>query len=205
MLVRQTQRTMLPSTLAIVACSAKKMPTPCPAWLLYSASPVFCQHYQAAKTACDRVAILSGKYGLIEPTRVISPYDQLIDPDRPGLKEQVAEVVRQTGCEVVLSYCPSRYEAALALTSYRRAVEGNYFQRARRLGQHGSVKGSVFPLRKGLVWLHANSGATLRDFQRFCQQAWQNPVTQRCQFDRLLRSPFARVHDGRIFYTFQES
>lgn len=189
-------------TLGIVACSSKKMPTPCPAWLLYSASPTFSQNYLAAKQDCDVVRILSGRYGLIDPTRVIPPYDQRINPSRPGLAEEIQQVIQTTGEQDVISYCPSDYNKALRLVSYRVASTGGIYEKAKALGRRGSVKGNVFPLRASLLWLHQNSGAPLRELQRFCMKTWPNPATSRAQFMRLLKSPFATVRDGLVFYSF---
>lgn len=189
-------------TLGIVACSAKKMPTPCPAWLLYSASPTFSQSYLAAKQDCDTVRILSGKHGLIEPERVIAPYDQRINPDRPGLAEEIQRVIHRIGDPDVLSYCPKDYGRALRLVKHRMAATGGIYEKAQALGRRGSVKGNVFPLRASLLWLHQNHGAKLKDFQRFCMRTWATPSTQRAQYNRLLRSPFCIIKDGRVFYAF---
>ncbi|MBU6280373.1 MAG: hypothetical protein KGN78_14125 [Actinomycetales bacterium] len=188
--------------LGIVACSAKKMPTPCPAWLLYSASPSFSQAYLAAQADCDRVMILSGRHGLIHPDTVIAPYDQRIDPSRPGLAEEIAMTVSSARASEVVSYCPGDYRIALRLVPHRNAASGGIFEKAKALGKRGSVKGSVFPMRESLLWLFSHSGATLSEFRQFCLQTWQNTSTRQCQYNRLIKSPFARVLDGRIYYKF---
>jgi len=178
------------------------MPTPCPAWLLYSASPTFSQNFLAAKQDCDVVRILSGRHGLIDPRKVIAPYDQRITPDRPGLAEEIQQAIQAIGdCEVI-SYCPSDYNKALRLVEFRVAASGGIYEKAKALGNRGSVKGNVFPLRASLVWLYQNSGASVRDFQKFCIDTWTSPSTRRAQFSRLLKSPFARVANGRVFYAF---
>ena len=178
------------------------MPTPCPAWLLYSASPTFSQNYLAAKQDCDTVRILSGRHGLIDPIKVIAPYDQRISPYRPGLAEEIQRAVQAVKDPDVISYCPGDYNKALRLVKFRVAVGGGIFEKAKALGNRGSVKGNVFPLRASLVWLYQNSGASVRDFQQFCIETWESPSTRRAQFSRLLKSPFARVADGRVFYAF---
>jgi len=86
--------------LSIVGCSNLKMPTPCPAWLLYSASPTFSQRYSIAKRTSSKVLILSGKYGLIPPEIILKPYDQKIKVTEDYI-ELVRSQVRKMGLESV--------------------------------------------------------------------------------------------------------
>jgi hypothetical protein len=191
-------------TLGIVACSSKKMPTPCPAWLLYSASPSFSQCFLAARQDCGLVRILSGRHGLIDPKKIIAPYDQRVSPDRPGLAEELLLAVQKTGETDIVSYCPSEYNRALRLVAFRPAATGGIYEKAAAIGRRGSVKGNVFPLRQSLLWLYANSGSSTREFQLFCQRTWKNQATAKSQFNRLLKSPFAVVRNGLVFYAFEQ-
>jgi len=190
-------------SLGIVACSSKKMPVPCPAWLLYSASPTFSQNFIAATQDCDKVLILSGKHGLIDPKKIIAPYDQRISPDRPGLAEELLLAIQKTGESDIISYCPSEYNRALRLVVFRPAATGGIYEKAAAIGKRGSVKGNVFPLRQSLLWLYANSGSPISAFQLFCQKTWENQATAKAQFNRLLKSPFAVVRNGLVFYAFK--
>lgn len=190
------------TVLGIVPCSAKKLPTPAPAWLLYSASPTFSQNFLAAKQDCNMVRILSGRYGLISPDQVIAPYDQRIDPNRAGLAEKIAADIASMRPSLVVSYCPSDYELALRLVPHKRAAEGGIYERAKSLGKRGSLKGNVFPARTLLIWLFSHSGASLSDLRLFCSKSWTNSTTRTCQYTRLLKSPFAKVIDNRVYYRF---
>lgn len=72
--------------IGLVACSKQKLDYPAPARELYT-SPLF----QKAATHCeenyDRWFILSAKYGLLEPWRVIEPYDETLN-DKPSPKRK---------------------------------------------------------------------------------------------------------------------
>ena len=66
----------------LVACSAQKLAHPAPARKLYTGT-LFRLAAAYAEQTCDRWYILSGKYGLVEPTRVLPPYDSAF-PQMPA-------------------------------------------------------------------------------------------------------------------------
>ena len=61
--------------IALISCSKLKADHPCSARELYAPSQLFSLSYQYAKRNADKVYILSAKYGLVEETDVIAPYD----------------------------------------------------------------------------------------------------------------------------------
>jgi hypothetical protein len=67
-------------TIVLVACSARKRGTPCPAKDLYT-STLFRYSRRYAEQFGDRWYILSARHGLLSPEARISPYEQTL----PGL------------------------------------------------------------------------------------------------------------------------
>jgi hypothetical protein len=189
-------------TVGIVACAKRKLPVPCPAWLLYSASGVFSQTFLAAKRSCDAVLILSGKHGLIDPERILRPYDRRLDPDAPGLRERLADELRALGPVEIVSYLPKDYEKAIALVPHRQAVSGNLFVRMKALGRQGSLKGRAVPSLDLLVWFYRHAPVSLRQIQVYCLGRQGDRATQRHQYNKLLRSPFVRMVNGLAEYAF---
>ena len=63
--------------IALVSCGSKKQDHPCPARDLYTGA-LFLKHKLWAETFTDDMYVLSAKYGLIEATKVIEPYDMTL-------------------------------------------------------------------------------------------------------------------------------
>ena len=61
--------------IALISWSKLKTDRPCPARELYAPSRLFSLSYQYARRNADKVYILSAKYGLVEESAVIAPYD----------------------------------------------------------------------------------------------------------------------------------
>jgi hypothetical protein len=59
----------------LVGCTKTKLDHRAPARDLYSASPMFRGRRFYVETTCDRWFILSAKHGVVDPGRVLSPYD----------------------------------------------------------------------------------------------------------------------------------
>jgi hypothetical protein len=77
---------------ALVGCGRQKQVIPAPAAELYT-SRHFKTSLEWANRFCDRTLILSSKYGLIEPSRVIAPYNVTLSkapaasaPDKHGVR-----------------------------------------------------------------------------------------------------------------------
>jgi hypothetical protein len=66
------------NTITLVSCVSKKLDRPAPAAELY-VSPWFKKARRYAELTSDRWFILSAKYGLVEPDRVIEPYERTLN------------------------------------------------------------------------------------------------------------------------------
>jgi len=60
---------------ALITCSKAKRGYPCTAAEMYSPSTLFSLSYKYAQMVADKVFILSAKYGLLEETDPINPYN----------------------------------------------------------------------------------------------------------------------------------
>jgi len=61
--------------IVIAQCTGSKLGVECEAQEMYTASPYFCKQRNYAENMADRWFIQSAKYGLLEPTDVITPYN----------------------------------------------------------------------------------------------------------------------------------
>ena len=64
--------------IALISCSKAKKNHCCAAKELYSASNLFSLSYQYAKATCDKIYILSSKYGLVEEDQILQPYEKVL-------------------------------------------------------------------------------------------------------------------------------
>lgn len=64
--------------IALISCVKTKAAKPCQAKDMYI-SPLFKYAYRYAKQHADKVLILSAKYGLLQETDVISPYEKTLN------------------------------------------------------------------------------------------------------------------------------
>lgn len=81
--------------IALISCTSKKKTYKCRASELYSESPRFSLSYEYAKKNCDKVYILSAKYGLISEDEVIEPYNETLkDKSTIERKEWSSKVLR---------------------------------------------------------------------------------------------------------------
>jgi hypothetical protein len=79
---------------ALVGCSAQKALVRCPARDMYR-SPLFRAARAYAEATCQRWFILSAKYGLLEPSTIIEPYDQRLSRDRERWGERVGRQIEK--------------------------------------------------------------------------------------------------------------
>lgn len=63
--------------IGLVGCVKSKLPHPAPARDLY-VSALFRGRRAHVESSCDRWFILSAKHGLVEPDRVLDPYDETL-------------------------------------------------------------------------------------------------------------------------------
>jgi hypothetical protein len=64
--------------LALLSCTKKKAPVPCPAADLYAPSTFFRKAYALARRVARDTFIVSAKHGLVHPGDVIAPYEQTL-------------------------------------------------------------------------------------------------------------------------------
>lgn len=64
--------------IALLSCTKRKKSFPCRASEMYMESDNFRYAYQYAKLTCDRIFILSSKFGLLSETDRIEPYDETL-------------------------------------------------------------------------------------------------------------------------------
>jgi hypothetical protein len=64
--------------LALLSCTKKKAPVPCPAADLYAPSSFFRKAYALARRVARDTFVLSAKHGLVHPGDVIAPYEQTL-------------------------------------------------------------------------------------------------------------------------------
>lgn len=85
-----------------IACTKKKQSYPCKAKEMYSPSALFRGGYQYAKSLNpDAIYILSAKYGLLHPDKVIDPYEKtLVSAKTAEVKAWSVMVYRQLFHEV---------------------------------------------------------------------------------------------------------
>lgn len=88
--------------IGLISCTKAKLPQPVPAGELYSPSHLFQGARRSLAGRADLTYILSAKYGLVPPDRVIAPYDQTLKAMGPDERERwagqvFAELVRRHG------------------------------------------------------------------------------------------------------------
>ncbi|RJE47946.1 hypothetical protein A7K50_01380 [Dehalobacter sp. MCB1] len=64
---------------ALISCTKDKRSTECEARYLYDASALFRKAYAYAQLVTDESYVLSAKYGLVEMSTVIAPYDETLN------------------------------------------------------------------------------------------------------------------------------
>ena len=105
------------SMIILVGCVKTKVEFPTEAGKLYI-SPLFKKtvRFIQAEPECDDWFILSAKYGLIEKTKIIAPYELTLNSfSSPKLKEwaeDVFEEIKKRKLQDLHFYCGSRYHNA---------------------------------------------------------------------------------------------
>jgi len=187
--------------IAIISCSSKKMKVPCPAYLMYSASPKFSQIYNYAITHYKEIVILSAKYGIISPNKIIEPYDlKLTDNLDPHFINEINDKLKKYENDTIYSYCSKLYNKHIQVPII--IIEGGMFDIARQLGKQRSTKGNVFPISKILEWVYNNSPCTKKSLYTFIKNNWTNNDTCELQYSRLLKCDFIEVKNNLIHYKF---
>ena len=93
-------RTAAPQTIVLVACAAQKLETAAPARDLYC-SAWFRKARKYAERFGEKWFILSSLHGLLDPDRVIEPYEQTLNNSRkPERNAWAVKVVRELNSKV---------------------------------------------------------------------------------------------------------
>lgn len=194
--------------IAFIPCSNKKIRDwDVPAWLMYLPSPSFQKVYNDAKRKAEKVFIISGKYGVLDPNSVISPYDAHIKNAAPEFVAKVRDEVKALHAEwgkgqPALSYCGKEYEKVLSGVPYASVLSGDMFARFGNLEKsQGPAVGSTLPIIKVVAWAYLNSGCDVEQLREWINVEYPHPVTRKCQFDRIFRSGFFEKQDGKVVYT----
>jgi hypothetical protein len=82
------------STVNIIACSKLKLTRPAPAVDLYT-GPLFLRSLEVAKADAIPVLILSTKYGLVDPTTVLEPYELSLKSLTPSERVTLTGLLRE--------------------------------------------------------------------------------------------------------------
>jgi hypothetical protein len=97
--------------IVIVGCDARKRLYPCRAVDMYRGQYFLACWYAAAALAEGNVYILSAKYGLLPPGKVIAPYDLTVGQPGAVTADQVRAQARDLGIvgQAVVALCSARY------------------------------------------------------------------------------------------------
>lgn len=104
----------------ILACSKSKLPHPAPARDLYTGQIFRWSAEVLRRRGCDRLVILSARYGAIPEGRVVAPYDLALATLRRGEREAWA---RRAGLGLRDLVPPSAEVVAIVPAPYWAAFE----------------------------------------------------------------------------------
>lgn len=123
----QLPRTEDAGVLLVVPCSGAKLEHAAPAEKLYHGTLTTMGLAAAASVvqsfADTRVVILSALHGLVDPDRVLAPYDVKMGDPGSITTEQLAEQLRATGARRVIALTPNGYTAALVAACMAAGLE----------------------------------------------------------------------------------
>lgn len=139
----------------LISCASRKRPDAAEAKELYD-SILFTKSREYVEQRCDFWFILSAKYGLVEPTEIIEPYDETLNrksrQQRVEWADRVWAVLRQR-------LKPDDHITILAGEKYRE----NLMERITRYGCHIDVPMNGLGIGRQLKWLSLQLDQTHRD------------------------------------------
>ena len=138
---------------ALVSCVKTKRSTPHPAKELYT-SPLFLGLRQYAETHSEAWFILSAKYGLVDPERVLAPYEQTLNKMSVYERRRWAEDVKG---ELARVLPPGAEVIVLAGERYRE----NLLPFLEERGHPVTVPLEGMPFGRQLQFLHGGSPAPM--------------------------------------------
>lgn len=135
--------------IALIGCVKQKRNTACSAQEMYI-SPLFRKSYAYALRHAQKIYILSAKYGLLSPQKIISPYNETLNQKTEHEKKiwaaKVYAQMQQAGIhpdDEILFLCGENY------CKYLRCIYQNSVEPLRGL-----------PMGKRLKWLNESEETT---------------------------------------------
>lgn len=135
--------------IALIGCVKQKRNTACSAQEMYT-SPLFRKSYAYALRHAQKIYILSAKYGLLSPKKIISPYNETLNSKTGHEKKiwaaKVYAQMQQAGIhpdDEILFLCGENY------CKYLRCIYQNSVEPLRGL-----------PMGKRLKWLNESEETT---------------------------------------------
>jgi hypothetical protein len=145
----------------LVSCVSQKESRPAPARDLY-ASPLFRKAREYVEAHCDAWFVLSARYGLVSPTKIISPYDDTLKSKSKAERTRWAE---QVWADLRTHLQPDDQVLLLAGETYRETLLGLI------IGHGCAVDVPLVGMGIGrqLQWLskHLEAAPENRDIDRF--------------------------------------
>ncbi len=100
----------------LVGCGAKKLDHAAPARELYTGA-LFHKAATYAEATCDRWYVLSAEHGLVDPDRVLAPYDTILPARSPEWDElvraQLADALADVARVLLVALAGERYRTVL--------------------------------------------------------------------------------------------
>lgn len=135
--------------IALIGCVKQKRNTACSAQEMYT-SPLFRKSYAYALRHAQKIYILSAKYGLLSPKKIISPYNETLNSKTEHEKKiwaaRVHAQMQQAGIhpkDQIMFLCGENY------CKYLRCIYPNSIEPLRGL-----------PMGKRLKWLKESEETT---------------------------------------------
>lgn len=146
------------ANIGLISCVSKKLSKLTEAKNLY-VSPLFAKSRIFVEQHCDSWFILSAKYGLIEPTDVIAPYEETLNTKSRHEKDEWA---RRVWVNLRQHLNPDDHVTILAGENYRK----NLVPLILNHGSHVDVPMQGLGIGRQLQWL-SNQPTQKRDINRF--------------------------------------
>ena len=131
--------------ICLVSCASKKLSHPAEARDLYVSS-LFAKSRGFSERYCDLWFILSAKYGLVEPTQIIQPYEETLNTKSRRARNEWAELV---WASLRPKLKPGDRVTVLAGAKYREAL----VPRIQEYGSHVDVPMTGLGIGRQLQWL----------------------------------------------------
>ncbi len=150
---------------ALVACTSKKRPYPCPAAELYMASPWFAGAFRLARRLAGSVWILSAKHHLLDPARETHPY-------RKTLKEMPEEGRQAWAREVWASLQGQEaYRGADTVLWFAgRDYRDLLLEKTRADGKVNLIPLAGLRYGEQVEWLHQHAGMSWEQLLNWCRK-----------------------------------